>query len=90
MPPSFFATDAGDGRAPIPAPLAGGWLLKLRRWPSIFLFLTSIFAGLFAFAVVFRSARETLASPRQAGFIVTCVGPALWGCCVSPVFMFQL
>ena len=71
--------------APILAPLAGGWLLKLGGWPSIFLFLT-LFSGLFAFAVYF-GLRETLASHDRPA-LSTALGRYM-GLLREPVFMFH-
>jgi len=76
---------AGDS----PAPLAGGWLLKLGAGPSTSClgFLNSIFARLFALlrCIIFPGLREgTLASNGQAAFIrLASWGPLYWGCCVT-------
>lgn len=73
------------GVAPILAPLAGGWLLKLGGWPSIFLFL-AVFSGLFAFAVYF-GLRETL-SAHERPALSTALG-RYRGLLREPVFMYH-
>ncbi|MFO7705359.1 MAG: multidrug effflux MFS transporter [Halopseudomonas sp.] len=73
------------GVAPILAPLAGGWLLKLGGWPTIFLFLTG-FSALFAFAVYF-GLRETL-SLHERPALSTALG-RYRGLLGEPVFMFH-
>jgi len=73
------------GVAPILAPLAGGWLHQASAaWPSIFLFLDSIFGSCPPFAVYFGTARDAGHGHDRPAF--DCVRGLLYaGCCVSGI-----
>lgn len=74
------------GVAPILAPLAGGALLKVAGWPSIFWFLTA-FSALFALAVYFFLP-ETLPDDVPTAHLSSALGRYL-GLLREPVFMFH-
>lgn len=74
------------GVAPILAPLAGGAMLKVAGWPSIFWFLTA-FSALFALAVYFFLP-ETLPDDVPAARLSSALGRYL-GLLREPVFMFH-
>lgn len=74
------------GVAPILAPLAGGAMLKVAGWPSIFWFLT-VFSALFALAVYFFLP-ETLPDDVPAARLSSALGRYL-GLLREPVFMFH-
>lgn len=60
------------GVAPILAPLAGGWLMLLGGWQSIFIFL-AIFSGIFGFLVFFRLP-ETLSTDGPRSQLSSAIG----------------
>jgi len=74
------------GVAPILAPLAGGAMLKVAGWPSIFWFLT-LFSALFALAVYFFLP-ETLPEDTPPARLGSALGRYL-GLLREPVFMFH-
>ncbi|MFA5678652.1 MAG: multidrug effflux MFS transporter, partial [Pseudomonas sp.] len=74
------------GVAPILAPLAGGWLMLLGGWQSIFLFLT-LFSAAFALLVYFRLP-ETLPEEGERSQLSSALGRYL-RLLVEPVFMFH-
>ena len=74
------------GVAPILAPLAGGAMLKVAGWPSIFWFLT-LLSALFALAVYFFLP-ETLPEDTPPARLGSALGRYL-GLLREPVFMFH-
>lgn len=74
------------GVAPILAPLAGGWMMLLGGWRSIFIFLT-LFAAAFGLLVLLRLP-ETLPADAPRSQLSSALGRYL-RLLMEPVFMFH-